>query len=162
MTFLKLDDFVSYKWSIILWPVWLLLLVSIICVIFSMILFVYCIYSIFKLSYSCKILIPCLWQIWITTSFSIACVYLMFEMIVWFDYTYIGDLEEGETEDTFNHTSIQVDWPAYIPILNFIGFFIMSFIYTLLIFKRLIFWFDNMLFSEDTVLNVFLSSEERR
>ena len=82
----------------------------------------------------------------------------MFDIIVRNDYVY----EKDSKDENDKLTSVRISWPYYTILINFIAYFTINFISTIVLYKLLVNWFDQLLYSDDTILNIFLTSEERR
>ena len=158
MLFLKLDNWIKFSWQVVLWPLWVLLALNISFFIFAVILAGYCIYCVIRGRYSVQIIIASIWQCWVVFGFGACAGFLMFDLILRLDYKYLPKEEQTNYEE--KTTRIKVTWPFYLSSITFIAYFFINFITTGCLFKLLVNWYDQIFYSDDTVLNIFLTSEE--
>lgn len=161
MVFLKLDKIVKFTWQVAIWPIWVFLALDISFFVFTAMLFFYCVYlTIIKWRYNCSVLLSSLWQCWVVLGFGLCTGFLVFDVILRYDYRYVKKGEKYELGERV--TTLKASWPTYLSYLNFVGFLMINFVITLLMFKILTNWFDKIFYADDTLLNIFLTSEERR
>lgn len=67
--------------------------------------------------------------------------FLLFDLIVWFDFTYSSYITAEQEQSSTKYTDIHLAWPVEIPLLGLLVYFFLNVLFTLLGFKLIVTWF---------------------
>lgn len=147
-----MEDLVKWDWSSVLWPFWIAYALAVVGFFFAVALFLFCCYQFCHKVYSFHVVFTSFWQIWIILTVIVGAGYQAIDLVIRLDYSESDDPEQETTE---------LSYPAWIPSLVFSLLVAISYLSTIGSHKWLVQWYEKLLYSDEQLLNIFLTEEER-